>query len=120
MERAKATGRDGINAAVAQNLGIPVSHANRAVEAVLDVVSRELLAGRRVSLSGFGTFEVMPFPEGSRRNPRTGEMVPRRNTVRLRFRTGLRLMDMLNGRREVPVDRPIMRRIYTVPRGGAK
>ena len=49
--------------------------ALEAVEAVVDVIIREVAAGNKVGITGFGTFERVDRATRTGRNPRTGEAV---------------------------------------------
>lgn len=49
--------------------------ALEAVEAVVDVIIREVATGHKVSITGFGTFERVDRAARTGRNPRTGEAV---------------------------------------------
>ena len=62
-------------AAVAEKTGMSKKAAEAAVTAVLSSVSEKLAAGEKVSLFGFGTFEVRERAERAGRNPKTGEVV---------------------------------------------
>ncbi|OLT17126.1 hypothetical protein BJF80_02720 [Serinicoccus sp. CUA-874] len=62
--------------------------AGAAVEALVDVVLREVAAGGTVSISGFGSFERVDRAARTGRNPRTGEAVPIPETRSPRFRPG--------------------------------
>lgn len=62
-------------ATVAENTDITKREAERMVNATLDAIVEELLNGGKVSLSGFGVFEVKDVAERSCRNPKTGEYV---------------------------------------------
>ena len=46
--------------------------ALEAVEAVVDVIIREVAAGNKVGITGFGTFERVDRAARTGRNPRTG------------------------------------------------
>jgi DNA-binding protein HU-beta len=87
-----------LSEAVARELGVPLSHGARHVDAVLDVIGRELLLGNSVSVTGFGTFEVVHRDERTARNPQDGSKVtvPERDVAR--WRPGQRLLDLLNGK----------------------
>lgn len=86
---------------VAESLG---SHpaAKEAVEVVLDVIVREVVAGGRVSITGFGALESVPVARRKRRNPMTGEMVMVKATRRVRFRAGQNFLDLTAGRKKLP------------------
>jgi len=47
--------------------------AAEAVDAVLDAIVRATVAGDRVSVTGFGSFEKVDRPARYARNPQTGE-----------------------------------------------
>ncbi len=59
-----------------------------AVEALVDVVLREVAAGGQVGITGFGTFEAVERAPRTGRNPHTGQAVPIAATRRPRFRPG--------------------------------
>ena len=60
-------------AAVAANAGLTKKDAEKAVSATLDVITDALKNGEKVSLVGFGTFEVRERKERQGRNPQTRE-----------------------------------------------
>lgn len=62
--------------------------ASLAVEALVDVVIREVAAGGNVGITGFGTFEPTERAPRTGRNPRTGQTVPIAGTRSPRFRPG--------------------------------
>lgn len=62
--------------------------ALEAVEAVVDVVIREVAAGEKVSITGFGTFERVQRAARTGRNPRTGEAVRIEATAVPKFTPG--------------------------------
>lgn len=71
------------------------THAAAAVEAMVDVVLREVAAGRSVGITGFGTFERVERAPRTGRNPRTGEAVPIAGTSSPRFRPGTYFKDVV-------------------------
>ncbi|RIK15629.1 MAG: hypothetical protein DCC50_07495 [Acidobacteria bacterium] len=73
--------------ALAPRLGGRASAA-LAVEALVDVVLREVAAGGQVGITGFGTFEAVERAPRTGRNPHTGQAVPIAATRRPRFRPG--------------------------------
>ena len=60
---------------VAQKADISKKDADKAVSAVIAAISDSLVAGEKVQLVGFGTFEVRERAERKGRNPKTGEVV---------------------------------------------
>lgn len=62
--------------------------ASDALEAVLDVIIREVAKGGKVSITGFGTFEKVARAARTGRNPRTGDVVPIRKTSVPKFKPG--------------------------------
>ena len=69
--------------------------ATVAVEAMVDVVIREVAAGGNVGITGFGTFERAERAPRTGRNPRTGDLVPIAGTTSPRFRPGTHFKAMV-------------------------
>jgi len=70
--------------------------AGKAIEAVIDVITKALKSGDSVSLVGFGTFEARKRAERTGRNPRTGETIKIGASVNPSFKAGKALKDALN------------------------
>lgn len=62
-------------AAVAESAGLSKKDAEKAVNGTLDAITEALKQGDKVSLVGFGTFEVRERPERKGRNPQTKEEI---------------------------------------------
>lgn len=62
--------------------------ASDAVEGVFDIIIREVAAGRKVGITGFGTFEKVSRAARTGRNPRTGETVKIKRTSVAKFKPG--------------------------------
>jgi DNA-binding protein HU-beta len=73
-----------------------------AVDAVLDAIVRAVVAGDRVSVTGFGSFEKVERPARYARNPQTGERVRVRKTSVPRFRAGQGFKDLVSGTKKLP------------------
>jgi DNA-binding protein HU-beta len=73
-----------------------------AVDAVLDAVVRAVVAGERVSVTGFGSFEKVDRPARYARNPQTGERVRVKKTSVPRFRAGQGFKDLVSGTKKLP------------------
>ena len=78
---------------IAAEAGIPKAAAGRALESLLDTVTRTLKGGERVSLAGFGTFSVSKRAARNGHNPRTGERVTIKARNAPRFSAGKGLRD---------------------------
>lgn len=77
---------------VAEKAGLTKREADKAVDAVVEVVGGTLGAGGRVRVDGLGIFEVVERAAKVGRNPRTGQRVhvPPRKAVRFRASKSLR------------------------------
>ena len=62
-------------AAVAEQAGLSKKDAEKAVNAVVSVVTDALVEGDKVQLVGFGTFEVRERAARTGRNPKTKETI---------------------------------------------
>ena len=62
-------------AAVAEKTDLTKKDAEKAVAAVLAAVEGALVAGDKVQLIGFGTFQVNERPARTGRNPQTGATI---------------------------------------------
>ncbi|MFF0204941.1 HU family DNA-binding protein [Streptomyces sp. NPDC005017] len=87
--------------AIADKLGGRQQAAD-AVDAVLDAIVRATVAGDRVSVTGFGSFEKVERPARYARNPQTGERVRVKKTSVPRFRAGQGFKDLVSGSKKLP------------------
>ena len=62
-------------AAVAAKAELSKKDAEKALSAVIDAMTEALVAGEKVQLVGFGTFEAREREARTAKNPRTGETV---------------------------------------------
>lgn len=60
---------------VAESAGLTKTQADDAVNAFVETIKDVLKDGDKITLKGFGTFEVRERAARTGRNPRTGEMV---------------------------------------------
>jgi DNA-binding protein HU-beta len=58
--------------AVAEAAGLSGADAERALEAVLDTITKTVASGDKVTIPGFGTFEPRDRSARTGRNPQTG------------------------------------------------
>ena len=81
---------------VAQKTGLTKKDSETAVAAVLEAVTEALAGGDKVSLVGFGTFEVKNRAERKGINPRTKEEISIAASKLPSFKAGKALKDILN------------------------
>lgn len=79
--------------AVARHAGVTKAEAGRVVDAFVKSVTEALARGEKVTLTGFGTYEVRQRAARMGRNPQTGEtiQIPAQRTPA--FRAGKSLKD---------------------------
>ena len=80
-------------AAVAEKANLTKKDAEAAVNGALDVITESLKGGDKVTLVGFGTFEVRERPERKGRNPQTGEEITIEASKLPAFKAGKALKD---------------------------
>jgi DNA-binding protein HU-beta len=76
--------------------------AQEAVDGVLDTITRQLVKGERVAITGFGVFEKVARPARTGRNPRTGATVKIKKTSVPKFKAGQSLKDVVSGAKKLP------------------
>jgi DNA-binding protein HU-beta len=62
--------------------------AARATEAVFDTIVKTLGRGEEVAIAGFGTFRVAKRAAREGRNPKTGEKIQIKASIKPKFRAG--------------------------------
>lgn len=87
--------KSGLAEAVAIELGISIPEGIRAVDAVLNVVTRTVTAGHSVSVTNFGTWLPVQRPARLAFNPRAGEHVALPARQALKFRQSPRLREVV-------------------------
>ncbi len=83
-------------AAVADKAGISKKDAEESVKAFTEVITEELKKGEKVTLVGFGTFEVSERAERTGRNPQTGAEMKIAASKAPKFKAGKALKDAIN------------------------
>lgn len=81
---------------MAAKTGLTKKNAEAALNAFVETVSEELTKGEKVSLVGFGTFEVSERAEREGRNPQTGETMKIAASKAPKFKAGKALKDTVN------------------------
>ena len=85
-------------AAIAEKTELSKKDSEKALKAFIDVVTEELIKGEKVSLIGFGTFEVSERAERTGRNPQTGKEMTIPASKAPKFKAGKALKDLVNGK----------------------
>lgn len=79
--------------AVAKSADLSKAAAGRAVDGMVEAISKALKKGDKVTLIGFGTFEVRKRAARTGRNPRTGAELKIKATKVPAFKAGKKLKD---------------------------
>lgn len=82
--------------AVSEKTGLTQVTTKDVVDAVLEVISDELVKDEKVVLAGFGTFEVKERAERMGRNPQSGEAMLIGSSKNVKFKSGKALKDKVN------------------------
>jgi len=82
--------------AVAEAVEISKADATRAIDAVLESITKALTDGNQVTLIGFGTFSVRERASRTGRNPRTGKPINIKAAKVPVFKPGKALKDSVN------------------------
>ena len=78
-----------------QNPTLSLKDVDRLVTAIFEAMARQLVAGGRVELRGFGAFSTRARIARTGRNPRTGEAVDVLATNAVHFKPGKEMRDRL-------------------------
>ncbi len=83
--------------AAADRTDLSKSDVSNALDVILDTVTSALKAGDKVTLTGFGNFEVRDRAARTGRNPQTGEEMQIKASKAPAFKPGKALKDAVNG-----------------------
>ena len=87
--------------ALAGQLDVGKREAAEAVEAILETITRAIVAGEKVAITGFGIFEKVERGARVARNPRTGATVRVKKTNVPKFRPGAELKAFVSGTKKL-------------------
>ena len=82
--------------AIAEETGMTKKDVAIVVDAAFDKITAAMVAGDKVQLMGFGTFETRERGERTGKNPRTGETVTIAACKAPAFKAGKSLKDAVN------------------------
>lgn len=81
---------------VSERIDFTKKDSEKAVAAVIDIITESLIKGDKVSLVGFGTFEVKERAERMGHNPQTGEPMTISASRAPVFKAGTALKNAVN------------------------
>ena len=81
---------------VAESADLSKADASRAVDAVINSVTKALKQGDSVTVVGFGTFQVRERAARTGRNPKTGDTINIAASKNPAFKAGKALKDAVN------------------------
>ena len=87
--------------ALAGKLGVGRREAQTSVDALLETITRTVVAGEKVAITGFGIFEKVERGARTARNPRTGATVKVKKTHIPKFRPGAELKAVVSGAKKL-------------------
>jgi len=83
-------------AAVADSAELCKADSGRAVDAMVETITKALKKGDTVTLVGFGTFSIRKRAARTGRNPRTGQTIKIKASKNPAFKAGKALKDAVN------------------------
>ena len=83
-------------AAISEQTELTKKDSEKALKALIDVVTEELKKGEKVQLVGFGTFEVSERAARTGKNPQTGKANNIPSCKAPKFKAGKALKDAVN------------------------
>ncbi|MGH2914923.1 MAG: HU family DNA-binding protein [Solirubrobacteraceae bacterium] len=86
--------------AVAKDSGLSKADSARALESVINTVTKTLKKGDEVAITGFGKFSVAKRGARTGRNPQTGEPVKIKASKSPKFSAGATFKNAVAGRRK--------------------
>jgi len=84
---------------------VPEQQVMEAVNHILELMTQELIKGKRVEIRGFGSFSLHYRPPRNAHNPKTGEKVVTEAKYSPHFKPGKELRERVDASRQ---NKPIM------------
>lgn len=85
-----------IIASLAENIGLSKADVEKVYNATFELFKEELAKGNKISVSGFGTFDIFERTEREGRNPQTGETIKIAASKSVKFKAGKELKEKVN------------------------
>ena len=85
-----------IIASLAESIGLSKADVEKVYNATFELFKEELAKGNKISVSGFGTFDISERAEREGRNPQTGETIKIAASKSVKFKAGKELKEKVN------------------------
>ena len=85
-----------IIASLAESSGLSKADGDKVYNATFELFKEELAKGNKISVSGFGTFDISERAEREGRNPQTGETIKIAACKSVKFKAGKELKEKVN------------------------
>lgn len=83
--------------AIAKQSGVAKKDVDASMKGFVEVVTKQLKKGDKITLVGFGTFDVAKRAARTGRNPQTGKEIKIKASKSPKFKAGKALKDAVNG-----------------------
>ena len=80
---------------IADLTGYPKTHVSQCYDRIFELIAEELARGEKVSVAGFGVFQVSERAARQGRNPATGETIEIAASKTVRFKPAKNLKESL-------------------------
>lgn len=88
--------KEGLISSLAEISGLSKPDSIRALDGMIQSIQTGLNEGKKITLTGFGTFNVTTRPATKGRNPRTGESIEIPSKKVLKFSAGKTLKEAIS------------------------
>lgn len=82
--------------AVAKSTALPKVAVEKTLKSILDTIAGSLKKGQKVTLIGFGVFDVVKRAARTGRNPQNGKPIKIKASKNVKFKVGKKLKDEVN------------------------
>jgi integration host factor subunit alpha len=80
-----------------EQIGLNKRESKEMIDAFFDLISKNLVEGQDVKISGFGNFQIRTKAQRPGRNPRTGESIPIQARRVVTFHASSKLKQQIQG-----------------------
>lgn len=81
---------------LAESTGLTKTDVEKVYNETFELFKEELAKGNKISVSGFGTFDISERAEREGRNPQTGETIKIAASKSVKFKAGKELKEKVN------------------------